>query len=451
MIKIGNAAGFWGDDIDAAHRLLSGQPDLDYLTLDYLAEVSMSIMAIQREKDSTMGYAGDFLYVVQTLLPLWDQGLKCKVITNAGGLNPRGLADLCMREIAREGLGLKIAIIEGDDVLMQVLKAHDRPQFANLETKEPLTSILPRLVTANAYLGAKPIAQALKLGADIVIAGRIADPSLTVGPCLYHYNWKLTDYDQIAGATIAGHLIECSTQVTGGIATDWLSLPQVDNIGFPIAEISSDGTTVITKPQRTGGAVTERNVKEQLLYEIGDPSRYLSPDATVSFLELKVTQEGPDRVRVTGAKGSAPPETLKVSATYRAGYKTEACLALFGDNIHEKGKKAGKIVLDKVKTAGFDLSDVCIETIGAGGVVPGINKNQSLECMLRIAARSESKDALDYLGKQIAPLVTAGPQGTTGYTSGRPHVRPVFGFWPCLIDRKDVEVKVELFEAEQDL
>lgn len=446
MIKIGNAAGFWGDDIDAPYRLLSSQPDLNYLTLDYLSEVSMSIMAIQREKNMQLGYAEDFLYVIDTLLPLWEHGSKCKVITNAGGLNPRGLADQCRNILAKEGFNLKIAVIEGDDVLKQVLEDSKNSLLKNLDTKFDVEDVLPRLVTANAYLGAEPIVKALELGADIVIAGRIADPSLTVGPCMYHYKWKKENYNELAGATIAGHLIECGTQVTGGISTHWMEIPNVDNIGYPVAEINEKGEVVITKPPGTGGEVSERTVKEQLLYEIGDPNQYLSPDVSVSFLGLKVKQVGENRVEITGAKGSKPPSTLKVSMTYRDGYKTEANLALFGENAYEKGHKAGDAVLKKVRDAGFKLSHTCVEAIGGGDIAPPFIHPKSLECLLRIAARSLDKEALEYLSKQIAPLVTFGPQGLTGYTTGRSKIRPVFGYWPCLIDAKNVKTKVQILD-----
>jgi hypothetical protein len=296
-ISIGNAQGFWGDSVDAPARLVSQQPDLDYLTLDYLAEVSMSILASQRERDPTAGYARDFVEVVRSLIPFWQKGSKVRVISNAGGLNPRGCAKACGEVLRQAGINSKkIGVVTGDDVLplLQASEANRGTRsnpFANLETGEPLAKVLGSLVTASAYLGAQPIAEALRAGADIVITGRVADPSLTVAPCVAEFGWDWNDHDRIAGATIAGHLIECGAQVTGGISTDWLDIPDPANIGFPIVEVSSDGTCVVTKPQRTGGVVNERTVKEQLLYEIGDPDNYLSPDGTVSFLSLQVREE----------------------------------------------------------------------------------------------------------------------------------------------------------------
>jgi hypothetical protein len=421
-MKVGNACGFWGDDVDAPERMLQEDPDLDYLTLDYLAEVSLSIMAIQREKDPSLGYARDFLYVVKSLIPYWKAGGKCKLITNGGGLNPEGLAEACLKILEDADVKLKIGVITGDDVL-------NNPVFP-MEGKEVFNG---PFVTANAYIGAKPISIALDLGANIVIAGRIADPSLTVGPCLHHFRWAHDAYNKIAGGTIAGHLIECGTQVTGGISTDWMTVPDIENIGYPIAEIFEDGSCIITKPLNTGGRVSERTVKEQLLYEIGDPSNYKSPDVTLSFLNVKVTELEKDRVRVEGALGSPPPFHLKVSATYRAGFKAEATLALFGEQVIEKARRAGEIVFKRVSDKGFKLEKTLVETIGS-----------EEQCMLRLAAQDPRKEALEVFVKQIAPLVTSGPQGTTGYISGRAEIRPVFGFWPCLIEASVPKIHIDI-------
>lgn len=295
--------------------------------------------------------------------------------------------------------------------------------------------------------------QALEEGADIVITGRVADPSLTVAPCVASFGWSWQDYDKIAGATIAGHLIECGTQVTGGLSTNWLGIPDPANIGFPIVEVSSDGTFVITKPEGTGGVVSEQTVKEQLLYEIGDPDNYLSPDITASFLSLKLTTIGPNHVRVEGAKGTPPPEKYKVSATYRDGYKVEAFLSVFGRDAVLKARRCGEVIFEKVKCAGFSLERTSIECLGDLDIVPGIFKpddHQILECVLRVAAADMHKDALEYLAKEIAPLITSGPQGVTGYTSGRPKVREVFGYWPCLVDPQLVIPHVKLIEVNQD-
>ena len=448
-LKIGNAQGFWGDCPQAPARLVKQQPDLDYLTLDYLAEVSMSIMAIQREKDPSGGYARDFVDVVRALVPFWENGSKVRIVTNAGGLNPLGCAKACAQLIKESKCpNLKIGVVYGDDVLPLLRADPHLSEYRHMETGEDIASYQERLVTANAYLGAEPIAKLLSSGADIVITGRVADPSLTVGPCIAHFGWGLQDYNPIAGATVAGHIIECGTQVTGGICTNWLHVPGKADIGFPIVEVNADGSFVVTKPKHTGGVVNEETVKEQLLYEIGDPGKYLSPDATVSFLSLALEMDGQDRVGVFGAKGSKPPPTYKVSATYRDGYKTEGLLAIFGPEAVKKGKLCGEIIIKRVRQAGYELERTLVECIGSGDVVGGvvpINRDQLMECMLRISVADHRKEALECFTKEIAPMVTSGPQGVTGYTSGRPNIRQVFGYWPCLIERSQVNPVCELF------
>lgn len=441
-MKVGNTCGFWGDDPDASRRTLAIQPDLDYLTLDYLAEVSLSIMAIQKEKDPSLGYARDFVAVLKSLIPYWKKGGKCKIITNGGGLNPEGLANACQTILKDEGINLKVGVITGDNVLPFLLEDPKNPLYSNLDSKEKCP---PDFVTANAYLGAKSIAIALNLGADIVISGRIADPSLTLGPCIYHYRWAHDAYDKLAGGTIAGHLIECGTQVTGGIATDWLDIPDLETIGYPIAEIFEDGSCMITKPKGTGGRVSERIVKEQLLYEIGDPANYKSPDVTVSFLNLSVKEVEKDRVLVEGALGQPPSFYFKVSATYRAGFKAEGTLAFFGEKAVQKARRAGEIVFARVAEKGYILEKTLIETIGGGdAVVPGFDKLNTHECLLRLSVQDSRKEALEVFVKQIAPLVTSGPQGTTGYISGRSEIRPVFGFWPCLIEASKPKIHIDI-------
>lgn len=456
VLKVANACAFWGDQPDAAQRLVAEQPDIDFLTLDYLAEVSLSIMAIQRGKDPTAGYARDFLDVLRSLAPFWLAGGKTKLVTNAGGLDPIACARAARDLLDAARLKhLKVAVIVGDDVLPHLTPAaqaaakvphSNRPQpatiagsrFDNLETGASLETIASRLVTANAYVGAAPIANALQAGADIVITGRVADPSLTVGPCVAHFGWSRADYDRIAGATVAGHLIECGTQVCGGFSTDWLDLPVRDDIGFPIAEISSDGSCVITKPAGTGGAVNAQSVKEQLLYEIGDPGQYLSPDATVSFLTLVVQQLGRDRVRVSGAAGRPPPSTLKVSATYRDGYKAHGMLTVFGNNAAAKARRAGEAVLQKLSRRGCVFRETLTECLGSGASVAGVVNDpaahEAIEIVLRISVAAETREPVEQFTREIAPLVTCGPQGVTGYATGRPKVLPVFGYWPCLIE-----------------
>lgn len=436
-LRIGNASAFWGDSLDAAATLAAQSPDLDCLTLDYLAEVSMSILARQRQRDPAAGFAEDFIDVVRSLAPIWRQGRRLRVVTNAGGLNPAGCAAACRKALADAGAPpLRIGVVSGDDVLGQIQAAHrddpDTRRFSHLETHQPIGSIIDRLTTANAYLGAGPVAQLLLEGADMVITGRLADPSLTVGPCLAHFGWSAADYSNIAGATVAGHLIECGAQVTGGASTDWLAFPEAAHIGFPIAEVFADGSCIITKPPGSGGCVNERTVKEQLLYEIGDPARYLSPDATVSFLTLKVEDLQDNRVRVSGADGSPPPETYKVSATYRAGYRASGTLTIRGDRAGEKAARCGEIIRRRLADAAASPERYLAEVIGDGG-----------EVVLRVSAADNRREVVERFSRELTPLVTAGPQGTTGYFEAKPAVREVFGYWPTLIDRSAVSVRTE--------
>ena len=442
ILRIANAQGFWGDDPDAPARLATQSSNLDYLTLDYLAEVSMSILAKQRQRNPNLGYARDFLDVVRSLIPIWQSGRKLKLIANAGGLNPRACAQAAAAILKDAGLtGMKLGIVTGDDVLQLLQSTSAAPSIQNPKSK------IQNLLTANAYLGAAPVVEAIRRGADIVVTGRVADPSLTVAPAIAHFNW-LDDYDRIAGATIGGHLIECGTQVTGGISTNWLGLPDPGNIGFPIAEVAADGSCVITKPPNTGGRVNEQTVKEQLLYEIGDPSNYLSPDATVSFLSLHVEDLGNDRVRVYGASGKPPPPTYKVSATYAAGYHASGTLAIFGRDAAAKARRGGDIVLQRLRAAGREPQRYLAECIGAGEMVPTSQPRTSnpVEVVLRLSAADDRRDVVEYFTRQIVPLVTSGPPGTTGYAEGRPRVHESIGYWPTLIPRDLVTPNVEILE-----
>ncbi|HEX5242243.1 MAG TPA: acyclic terpene utilization AtuA family protein [Tepidisphaeraceae bacterium] len=453
-IRIGNASAFWGDSNDAPARLVEQAPDLDYLTLDYLAEVSMSILAKQREREPAAGYARDFVGVVASLARFWKSGRKLRVVTNAGGLNPAGCAEACAQVLRNAGCRkLKIGIVSGDDVLPVIREAlaadpHTR-EFAHMESGARIETIRESLVTANAYIGAAPMVEAIKNGADVVISGRVADPSLTVASCVAHFGWKEDDFPRLAGATVAGHLIECGTQVTGGISTDWLDL-DVRNIGYPIVEVSADGSCVVTKPASTGGRVNEQSVKEQLLYELGDPGRYLSPDATVSFLTLGVEDQGHDRVRVHGATGGPPPDQYKVSATYRAGYRAAGMLTIVGRDALAKARRCGQMVLERLRAAGSEPQQHHVECLGSGdaiGQVAQTDGSASLETVLRISVLDPRKEIVERFTREIAPLVTSGPQGTTGYAEGRPPVREVFGYWPTLIPRSRVKPQVQLIEV----
>ncbi|HXK62394.1 MAG TPA: DUF1446 domain-containing protein, partial [Acidobacteriota bacterium] len=286
-------------------------------------------------------------------------------------------------------------------------------------------------------------------GAHIVICGRVADPSLTVAACRAHFGWSDTEYDRLAAATVAGHLIECGTQLTGGISTHWMELRQPENLGFPIVEMSVDGSFVVTKAEGTGGEVSEFTVKEQLLYEIGDPACYLSPDVTVSIQHVTVVERGRDRVEVSGARGFPPSPMLKVSATYRDGFRAEGMLVIVGPEAPSRARRAGEVVIARMRQAGFAPERWHIEALGSGDVVPGAVGRQDdlFECVLRIAVADRRGEVAECFSRQLASLVTSGPAGVTGYTSGRPPVRPIFGYWPCLIPAAEVGPTVTILEA----
>jgi hypothetical protein len=457
MIRVGNAQAFWGDRPTAALELLSQAPELDFLTMDYLAEVSLSILALQRQRDARLGYAQDFVHVVSGLSEYWASGGRCRLIANAGGLNPLGCARACLAALERTGCrALKIGVVMGDDVL-PLLQADygTNPLFENLDSQRPLSQVQSQLVTANAYAGCAGMVQALRAGADIVITGRVADPSMVVACCVHAFGWKGDDWDRLAGATVAGHLLECGTQVTGVISTDWLDIPDPTHLGFPIAEIEANGNCIITKPECSGGRVSEATVKEQLLYEIADPDRYLSPDASVSFLSLNVRQVEDNRVAVSGAKGRPRPATLKVSATFRDGYRASGSLTIVGPQSVLKARRCGELVLRRLRESGHEYRDACIECLGNADSVPSANlaihTPNLFECVLRIAVESHSKSTVEQFSRELMPLVTAGPQGTTGYAEGRPRVHEVFRYWPCLIEAERVQTQIELFTSNDSL
>ena len=453
VIRIGNAQAFWGDRPTAALEILAQEPSLDYLTMDYLAEVSMSILALQRERNPQLGYAQDFVEVVRGLAEYWASGGSCRLIANAGGLNPLECAQACIAALEQAGCrAMKVAVVAGDDVLSSLMSSDPNSDaFHNLDSSASFACVRDRLVTANAYLGCAGIVQALQAGADIVITGRVADPSMVVAPCVYEFGWAKNDWDRLAGATVAGHLLECGTHATGGISTDWLDVPDPVHIGFPIAEVLSDGSCTITKSETSGGWVTPETIKEQLIYEIGDPARYLSPDCSVSFLGLDVKSVGINRVQVCGALGSASPKTLKVSATYRDGYRAAGTLTIFGPQSVKKARRCGEMVLQRLREAGYTYRDSIVECLGNAESVPVSNltaDSQSLyETILRIAVESDSKSAVEQFSRELMPLITAGPQGTTGYAEGRPRVHGVIRYWPCLIDCELVQPSVAIFNS----
>ncbi|MDB5310422.1 MAG: hypothetical protein JWO38_4624 [Gemmataceae bacterium] len=447
-VRIGNGCGFWGDNIDAPIRLAE-EGRLDYLTLEYLAELTMSILAVQKAKDPAAGFASDFLDVLSRLAPVLKDQPHLKIVTNAGGMNPSGCAARAREILDQEGTHHRVAVVSGDDLMPRlddlVAGGHG---LNHLDTGEPIAKIRDKVVSANAYLGAKPIVDALKTGAGIVITGRVADASLTVGPAAFEFGWGFgeADLDRLAAATVAGHLIECGAQVTGGLWMDADYSTRLGAVGYPVAEIAEDGTFTITKPPGTGGAVNRETVSEQLLYEVEDPARYYTPDVVADFTSAQLRETGPDVVSVSGGSANGVTDTYKVSVAYRDGYTAAGTLLIFGPKAAEKARRSGAIILEKLRQAGVWFAESYTEALGAGDCVPGVMKSaaEPAEVVLRVAVRDPRKAAVERFAKEFAPLVTSGFAGTTGYTTGRPPVREVFAYWPALIAKAAVYPRVEV-------
>ena len=436
-LLIGNGAGFLGDNLDAPRRLVESA-EIDYLTLEYLAELTLSILARLREKDPQAGYAEDFLKVLGSLTPAIRAQTRLKIVTNAGGMNPLACARAAALLLSQSGLdGLPIAVVTGDDLLPRLPELRAAGcELKNLDTGEPLESLQEEVVSANAYLGARPIAAALADGARLVITGRVADASLTVGPAMHEFGWLWEDWPRLAGASVAGHLIECGSQATGGFYTHWSELNLAD-VGYPIVELADDAWCTITKPAGSGGRVNHQTVTEQLVYEIGDPAHYLTPDVDVDFTTVEVEDLGGDRVAVRGATGRPAPEQYKVSLTYRAGFFASGQMLCYGRDAVDKARTCAQIILQRLRAAGFELDQSHVECLGAGDSLPGLRPDAGglREVMLRLTVRDRRREAVERFTREFAPLTTSGPAGLAGYASGRPQVRPVFAYWPTLVPK----------------
>lgn len=447
VLRVGNGAGFWGDNLDAPY-LLARDGGLDVLTLEYLAELTMAILSHSRSKDPSAGYVTDFPELVERLVPILKDRPDLRIVTNAGGLNPIACAARCARALrGDEAEHSLVGVVSGDDVLDCIPAWIEAGvELSHLETGEPIGDLAARLVAANVYLGAHSIAVGLRQGARIVVTGRVADASLTLGPAVAHFGWSWDDWSRLAGASAAGHLIECGAQATGGLWSGWAELPDLAGIGYPVAEIASDGSFAITKPPGTGGRVSVATVSEQLLYEIDDPRRYHTPDVDVDFTGLSIAEQGADRVVVTGAAGAPPPDRLKLVGVYRDGWTASGMLAVVGRDAEAKARAAGEVILERVRRAGYHLADTLVECFGAGDVACGAVRPASppFEVVLRVTVRDPERPAVERFCRELAPLVTAGPPGIVGYAAGRPTPRPAFGYWPALAPRELVEPRVRL-------
>ena len=449
IVRVASGQGFWGDWLEAPRRQVTGGP-VDYLMLDYLAEVTMSILQKQKERDPTLGYARDFLGAIESVLPaITDLGVR--LVAHAGGVNPQACA-AAVRGLATDhgaSAGVRIGVVLGDDLLprLDALLAAGHP-LANMETGEPLASVRDRVLSANAYLGSTPIVEALARGANIVITGRSTDTALTMAPLRHEFGWAADDYDRLAAGIVAGHIIECGAECSGANCLyDWLDIPDLGEVGYPIVEVAADGTFVVTKHPHTGGRVSTQSVAEQLVYEMGDPHSYITPDVIADFTTIRLAADGADRVRVHGIKGRPATDSLKVSVAYRAGYKAVGTLVYAWPDAVEKAQAADRVLRERLDRLGLHFDRVLTEFVGAGathGALAGPPSPDLPEVQLRIGVRGSSRRDGERFTREIAPLVLNGPPSVTGFAGGRPKVEEVVAYWPALIDKRVVQPTVEM-------
>ena len=435
-VRIGCASAFWGDSTAGAEQLVR-RGEIDFLVFDYLAEITMSLLARARARKPELGYVPDFVEAIAPLLPeIKQKGIR--IVSNAGGINPQAAATALRRKAEEAGITLNIAVVTGDDLTSRA----DEIRAAGVTEMFSGAAMPEKLTTMNAYLGAQPIALALDRGADVVITGRCVDSAVVLGPMVHAFGWSWTDYDKLAQGSLAGHLLECAAQVTGGLFTDWRDVPGWDDMGMPIAVCSADGSFVVTKPPGTGGLVVPLSVCEQMLYEIGDPAAYILPDVVCDFRDVTMTVCGSDQVRVTGARGRPPTPTLKVSATWHDGYRVIGTLTIGGYEAAAKAERTGEAILARVRrllsARGIPyFSETSIEVLGSESMYgPWRNAaaKNSREVVLKIGARHRDQEALEMLAREIFPPGSSMAQGITGFFAGRPGVQPVlrlFSFlWP---------------------
>ena len=453
-VRVAGGQGFWGDWLEAPYRQVTGGP-VDYLMMDYLAEVTMSILQKQKSRDATRGYATDFVDQMERILPtVVERGIK--VTANAGGVNPRACAMAVAAVARRLGLAgkLTIGVVSGDDLLGRldglIARGHD---LQNLDTGRPLHDVRDRVLSANAYLGAAPVVEALQRGAQVVITGRVTDTGLTLGPLMHAFGWPRDAWDRIAAGTVAGHIIECGAQASGGnCLSDWKTIPNLAAVGYPIVEARTDGTFDLIKHPGTGGRIDVAGVTEQLVYEMGDPRDYITPDGVADFTTIQLRQVGKDRVRVSGVRGKPATDKLKVSIAYFYGYKAIGTLVYAWPDALEKARAADRILRQRLAALGLKFEAMLTEFVGANAThgalaLQDVEPATIPEVQLRIGVRSPDKAAVDRFTREIAPLILNGPPSVTGFAGGRPKPEEIVAYWPALIDKRMVEPSVELIET----
>ena len=472
-VRVAGGQGFWGDMLTAPIDQVRNGP-IDYLMLDYLAEVTMSILQKQRSRDSNAGYARDFVSLMREILPDCVEK-NIKVMSNAGGVNVAGCAE-AVRDTARE-LGLsgkvKIGVVTGDDILDKLDGfLESGVEIKNMDTGEDLAAIRDKVQSANVYLGASGIVEALDRGAQIVIGGRLTDTGLTLGPLIHEFGWKFDQWDLISAGTIAGHIIECGAQSSGGNCQyEWQSIPDMANIGFPIVEASPNGEFIVTKHDNTGGRVNVPGVTEQLLYEMGDPKSYITPDVVADFSSIRLADDGKDRVKVFGITGNPCTEFYKISIAYSAGWKAVGTLVYAWPDALEKAQAADKILRERLDRLGLEFDTILTEFVGVNAThghlahnsPPGLRRGADAssagwsaaapntrdipETQLRFGVRGQNKADVERFTKELAPLILTGPPAVTGFAGGRPKVEEIMAYFPALVPKNLIETKVEIVEA----
>lgn len=447
-VRVAAGQGFWGDWLEAPRRQVEGGP-IDYLMLDYLAEVTMSILQKQKARDPNAGYARDFVDAVDSVLPaIAERGVR--VIANAGGVNPGACADALGERFEQRGRrgAIRLGVVTGDDLLPRLdeLLAQGHA-LANMDTGAPLSDVRDRVLSANAYIGSAPIVEALRHGAQVVVTGRSTDTALTMAPLRYEFGWQSDDWDRLAAGIIAGHIIECGAQCSGGNCLhEWQSIPDLANVGYPIVDARADGTFEIVKHPGTGGRISVPSVTEQLVYEMGDPSSYITPDVIADFTSIHLEQSGPDRVRVFGITGRPPTDKLKVSVAYRAGYKAVGTLVYVWPDAMAKARLADQVLRRRLEMLGLRFDAIVTEFVGAnathGPLAP--ESPEQAEVQLRVGVRGPDKAAVERFTRELIPLVLNGPPSVTGFAAGRPKVEEIVAYWPALIDKAAVKTRVEV-------
>jgi hypothetical protein len=449
QIRIASGQGFWGDRLQAPAEQVRRGP-IDYLMLDYLAEVTMSIMQKQRSRDPSQGYARDFVPLMGDILPdCVDRDIR--VIANAGGVNTEGCAEAVLAEARKVGLGgrARVGLVSGDDIMHRLDELVSRGhELRNMDTGAPLTDVLSRIQSANAYIGARPIVNALNRGAHVVITGRSTDTALTYAPMMHAFGWPADAWDMLAAGVVAGHINECGAQASGGNSlVAWQHVQDLSDVGYPIIEAYADGTFVVTKHDGTGGLVTVPVVAEQILYEMGDPRSYITPDVVADFTTIRLRQDGENRVRVHGVRGGPATDMLKVSISYSAGYKAVGTLVYAWPDAVAKANMADRVLRERLDRMGARFDEVRTELVGwnsTHGHLAGPPPADLPEIQLRIGVRGQDRAAVEAFTREIAPLILTGPPTVTGFAGGRPRVQDIVAYWPALIDRTEIEPQLRV-------